>query len=102
MYRECASLVSWPLPRRFGLTRTIRRDLRKFFRTGTQALAQDSSGQSPFNQATMDNTVKTAIDALTEPIGGVKLCAPNGDLPTGPWKVAPYLEHRQFPRGRKE
>lgn len=29
-YAECALLLSWPLPRRQGLRRTVRRDLRKW------------------------------------------------------------------------
>jgi hypothetical protein len=101
MYAECAILVSWPLPRSTVLTRAARRDLRKYLHTcrlhGYQTTGQESTARGK-RAAT---TLNTYMDAVAEPVSGIKLCAPNGDLPTGQGGIAGYLEHRQFPRGRK-
>ncbi len=101
VYRECALLISWPLPRRQGLRRTIRRDLRKWLHTGTH------HGHSVAGHGTPQTInglagVPAYVNDIKEPVAGAFLCAPNGDRPTGPAVAAPYLEHRQFPRGRKE
>lgn len=103
IYRECAVMISAPLPRRFGVFRSLRRDLRKYLHT-CHSHGQDAAGATaPTAAAGSDAQMTTFMGILlTGTTGNFEHCAPNGDQPTGPWVQAPYLEHRQFPRGRKE
>lgn len=102
IYRECAARISWPLPRRFGTFRSIRRDLSKWLHTGVLVFNGDVAGTSPGSGFTQASAQMQYISIAREPVGNVHLCAPNGDRPTGPGNIIGYLEHRQFPRGRKE
>lgn len=102
MYKECAVLFTAPLPRRQGALRTIRRDLRKWYHTCAQTeLTADGSTADP--EPTAGTREANHITFLNGALpNGAVICAPNGDERTGSWTRRPYLEHRQFPRGRKE
>lgn len=101
-YKECAILVKWPLARRAGLRRTIHRSLRKWIHACATVNGIDTSGLNPVGAIAAGTPLANYISEATQPIAGIRLCAPNGDLPTGAAVVHPYLEHRQFPKGRKE
>lgn len=101
-YKECAILVKWPLARRAGLRRTIHRSLRKWIHACANVNNFDLSGLNPVGAIADGTPLDNYIDEITQPLPGIRLVAPNGDLPTGPAVVHPYLEHRQFPKGRKE
>lgn len=102
VYRETALLFRWPLPSRQGLTRTIRRSLRKYIHTASLPTGMGPAGQDPGGTITTGDRFDQYRNIIKEPTAGVLLCAPNGDEPTAPMNISPYLEHRQFPRGRKE
>jgi hypothetical protein len=105
MYKEAACLVKWPLPRKTlplgGLGR--QRSLKKWIHpcsilaftaleaTGEQALT--TTAKAPF---------VTYAAAVRTPTGGSLVSPADGAEPSDTAIVHPYLEHRQFPRGRKE
>lgn len=104
-YKECAVLIKWPLPRMVkalgGLGR--QRSLKKWIHMGgggplsasemTGEVALGSTAKAPF---------LTYAAAVRTP-NGAKLVSPaDGAEPSDTAIVHPWLEHRQFPRGRKE
>lgn len=103
-YGECAFLVKWPLPRKvtdFGSV-SRKRQLLKYLHTFT------SMGESSMVVAGMTQITTTSRTLLTTyatnlaAIPDADLCSQDGSLPSGPPVVHNYIEHRQFPRGRKE
>ena len=108
MYPELAVMVRWSLPSRTtaflssdNAVRRVSRYLRKYLHTCTpHNLAIDAGGSGSTPAATSPLTAYA--NAVRAPLNGVNLCAPNGDQPSGSHRFHPYLEHRQFPRGRKE
>lgn len=102
MYRECAVLFTAPLPRRQGSLRTIRRDLRKWYHT-CAVTELDLSGATSDAAPTAGTAEANHLAFLNGSLPhGAVICAPDGDERTAAWTRRPYLEHRQFPRGRKE
>lgn len=104
MYKECAVLVQWPLPRRVsvggGIGRTRR--LSKWLHTcaGASLNIAEATGESPLTSAQKAPYVTYAAAVRT--VNGHSLVAPDGDVTTAAAEIQPYLEHRQFPPGRKE
>lgn len=96
-------MFSAPLPRRQGVLKTIRRDMRKYFHAGS-AHHLDVNGATPNNTPAAGQPVALYLAALNaaEISPNFTLCAPNGDEKTGNWKCHPYLVTRQFRRGKKE
>ena len=107
-YAETAIMIRWPLPFRTSAfastTNTFRRVshyLRKYLHTCTLHGYEAGGRGAGFTPVAPNPLVAYATGVLT-PVTGVQLCAPNGDVPTAGPTYARYLEHRQFPRGRKE
>lgn len=105
MYRECAVLVQWPLPRGASIVPGALgryRSLKKWLHANTLPGATNGelAGTAALTAATKQpfRDYAAAIEAI--PAGD--LCAPDGAKPNGPAFVQDYMEHRQFPRGRKE
>lgn len=104
VYRECAVLVEWELPRAGLFNLGAKRFLRKWLHTA--CLPGGGVGTAPAVEggAVIPAPVQLAIvDMYADPLrngtfGGGQLVAPNGDRPTGPSNVKDYLEHRQFHR----
>ncbi len=108
IYRECAVMVRWPLQSRisgFPTTnntfRRVSRYLRKYLHTSVSHGYATTGGGAAFSPANPGPLRAYATDVMT-PVAGVELCAPNEDKPVSGPQFAQYLEHRQFPRGRKE
>jgi hypothetical protein len=108
MYKECAIMLRYPLPFRTAVTsdlnnsvKRVSRYLRKYLHTCAAQGYSDPGNGSGYTPP-VPSALQTYATAIVEPLAGVQLCAPNGDTPTGPHKFHPYVEHRQFPRGRKE
>lgn len=104
-YRECAVLVKWPLPRKTkiggGLGR--QRSLKKWIRgvAGTGIGVDQASGVNPLQSAT--TTIFQTYAAAVEGAANSDLVSPDdGATKSDAVRIHPYLEHRQFPRGRKE
>lgn len=104
IYKECAVLVKWPLPRKTNLGGLIigrQRSLKKWlhvcttFHLGTGA---SLAGEAPI----ADTAFLTYGNAVMTPVAGTQLIAPDGTVATANPQVQQFLEHRQFPRGRKE
>lgn len=104
IYKELAVLVKWPLPRKTNLAGLLigrERSLKKWLHVCT---AFHIGG---FGAAVGDTQIsKTAFltygNAVMSPGSGTNLCAPDGTHATANPVVHDFLEHRQFPRGRKE
>lgn len=105
IYRECAILVKWPLPRKdlVGGALGRQRSLKKWVRSCSSAFmtAAALSGASSIPQAAIDHYT-TYGNAVLTPTPVSQLSAPDGAEPNAAVQIHPYLEHRQFPRGRKE
>lgn len=105
VYRECAVLLKWPLPRKVGLLGQLgrQRSLKKWIHTFAagplSAAAANGISQITGGLATPFNTYANSVQ---NPVAGSSLVSPDGTAPNGTPVVHPWLEHRQFPRGRKE
>jgi hypothetical protein len=105
LYRECAFLVKWPMdPTTDIFGRSYHRALKKWLHSCTDlgggAAIQQGNGAIAAPATTILNTYANAVITAVD---GSALVAPGtGDGPTGGHVIHPYLEHRQFPRGRKE
>lgn len=101
MYRECAILCVWPLPRAIRITRAFRRDLRKYVHTNVAHHYELSgSGSLPYG-GRASTALNAYMDKVAAPVAGVAMVAPDGAGVTGPGQTHGWLQHRQFPRGRK-
>lgn len=103
IYRECAFLLKWALPRKvlgggaLGRQRSLKKWIHACADLGASDTARGGSAVLPSIPAL--NTFMSTITTLS----GSPMVAPDGSLPiSGTGVVHPYLEHRQFPRGRKE
>jgi len=108
MYKELAIMLRYPLPFRIAVTtdttnvvKRVSRYLRKYLHTD-QLHGYPATGSGAAVVPLAAGSLTVYSQKILEPIPGVLLCAPNGDVPTGPAKFSGWLEHRQFPRGRKE
>jgi hypothetical protein len=104
IYKECAVLVKWPLPRKSNLAGLLvgrQRSLKKWlhvctaYHTGPGSAA---AGETPINKTAF----LTYGNAVMTPVAGTQLIAPDGTVATANPQVQDFMEHRQFPRGRKE
>lgn len=105
LYRECANMISFDLPRSLLLRR--RRIARKWFHSGSpfpagtasaQQLAAGVAAYPAATQSFINGWWTGTLNGGALPGGGQ--LGSNGDawgVPT----VYPYVEHRQFHRGRK-
>lgn len=108
IYKECAQMVRWKLEPRIALfastsnpARRISPYLRKFLHT-TLAHGYNTSGSGGGNQPPPGGSLVDYARRITAPVAGVKLCNDRGEVPSEGPQFSRYLEHRQFPRGRKE
>lgn len=90
-----------PLPRSYGLTRSVKPYLRKFLHTMSLHGADQTGGNAPA-WGTPPSTLQTYINWLNDPAPGVIIKSPSGIEPIGPWQFRNVVNHRQFRRGRKE
>jgi len=104
LYKECAVLVKWPLPRKTNLAGLLvgrQRSLKKWLHVCT--MFNIGTGASAAGEAPIDKSAFLVYgNAVMTPTGGTQLCAPDGTIATANPQVQDFLEHRQFPRGRKE
>lgn len=103
-YIECAHLVKWPLPRSTAGLSSRQRSLKKYLHSNSLAFGSGPwTGNTIFANPAAGSAGRTYINAVTAPAGlDAQLVSPSGAEPDGPAVLHPYLEHRQFPRGRKE
>jgi hypothetical protein len=108
MYRECVQMVRWPLPARVSLSITgnnlvkrVSRYLRKYLHTGSSH-GYPISGGGAAHVVGAGLPLRTYAEGVVQPRPGAFLCSPEGDQTTAGPTFGKYLEHRQFPRGRKE
>lgn len=104
MYREAALLVKWPLHRKvtdFGSI-SRKRSLKKYLHlcTNNGMTPGQASGSESFDTGE-PGYVREYINYLMN-APNAALCSQDGSKPSGPAVLHPYVEHRQFPRGRKE
>lgn len=103
MYRECALLVKWPLPRAVSATSSRQRSLKKYLHICSSAGGSANDGNTLIGAPAAGSALALYMAAVTDPPNvDADLVSPSGAVPNGPPVVHPYLEHRQFPRGRKE
>lgn len=101
MYREACVLFVWPLERSVPLNR--RRWLRKFMRLANPGVAYTPAqlaGSDPLTGANITDLKNVYGDPVTDLsfLGNFRLCTEQGDVPTGPVEVRPYLYTRQIGR----
>lgn len=102
-YRECALLVKWPLPPSTSSGRARQRSLKKWLHTSNFGSVTQMQGDTAYASTAAIPGLAGYISAITNPIsGGATLTSDSGAEPSGPAVLHPYLEHRQFPRGRKQ
>lgn len=108
MYRECAIMVRFKLAPRVALfpttnnpARRISPYLRKFLHTGALH-GYDAPGNGPGTVPVAGSTLPQYAATIREPRPGIFLCNDAGEKPADAATFSRYLEHRQFPRGRKE
>lgn len=102
MYQECAVLVQWPLPRSVSGGKSRYRALKKWYHTN-HSHGYTLNGRQARGAFEISEPLPAAMVTLTSPgIAGAKLCNDGGETPTQAFQLGQYLEHRQFPRGRKE
>lgn len=103
-YRECAVLVKWPLPRKqFTFSVGRQRSLKKWIHMcGTLALSSANMEGTSQIVGTALTPFATYASAVRVPASGSLLSSPDGTPSTDNAIVHPWVEHRQFPRGRKE
>lgn len=103
LYNELALLVKFPLPRKTlgGGALGRQRSLKKWIHTCSSSGMGTGNveGSSPF---TTISYITTYASAIQVPVTGSQLVSPDGTPPSGAGTLHPWLEHRQFPRGRKE
>lgn len=103
-YRELAFLCKWELPRKVGLLGALgrQRSLKKWLHT-CSSFGIPSAGQAGTGTiGTTPTALATYMSAVSTLLGS-PLVAPDGSLPiSGTGTLHNYVEHRQFPRGRKE
>jgi hypothetical protein len=105
LYRECALRVTFELPRSLILRR--KRTASKWFHLGaipnvtgwSSGMASGATILTPGVQTWFTNLWNT--HNMDDTLAGGGVLAVGGD-PYGPPVVSPYMEHRQFKRGRKE
>lgn len=104
-YIECAVLVKWPLTRKTKLGGGLgrQRSLKKWIRgLGTHGMTSSQIG----GQVALTAAMKQPFQDYSAAILGIAnsdLCSPDdGANPSDAVRIQDYLEHRQFPRGRKE
>lgn len=104
MYRELAFLCKWELPRKVlgGGALGRQRSLKKWLHTcSLLGISAGNDGAATIFPAP-PSVISTYMSAVTT-LNGSPMIAPDGSLPVlGTGALHPYLEHRQFPRGRKE
>jgi hypothetical protein len=104
VYKECAFLVKWPLPRKTGLFGAGKhRSLKKWVHACStlNAGAVGIEGNAPIAAAAI-TLLSNYAAAVSQASDGSQLVAPDGTGTVQGVEIHPYLEHRQFPRGRKE
>lgn len=99
LYREACLLIVWPLPRSQATNR--RRWLRKFLRysgpSGTDSrVAAGAERLDDSQRQSVLDVYANPVTVLSSAVDDLELCAENGDLPTGPPVVRPYLYTRQI------
>lgn len=103
MYRECAVYLRCKMPRKFTLLRSSQPYLKKFLHCCAPVIADQTGAVArTFTTPGLGTPLKAYIDWMDSPGSGLLLTNDAGDLPEGDWEVCQHLEHRQFPRGRKE
>lgn len=103
LYRECAILIKWPLPRKFGLNRSVTRSLKKWLHSCSYlGIMASGDGTAMLSNPGAGSNLETYLQGIQTPVTGAILEGPDGTKPTGGAVLHPYLEHRQFPRGKKE
>jgi hypothetical protein len=105
MYKECAVLVRWPLPRKGSILAGFgrHRSLKKFLHTcGAPSLNTAQQDGSGIISGVPVTALVAYANSVENPTAGAQMVAPDGSVPNAEPNVAPYVEHRQFPRGRKE
>lgn len=104
IYKECAVLVKWPLPRKTNLAGLLigrQRSLKKWLHVCTAfhwGPGTAAAGETPGDKTAF----LTYGNAVMTPVAGTQLVAPDGTVATSNPQVQDFMEHRQFPRGRKE
>jgi hypothetical protein len=101
MYRECAYLIKWPLPRAFGLLRSTQRSLKKWLHSCSNLAGTDTTGNTQLTALSGVSALQTYANTVDTPRPDALLVSPSDVRPNGPPTLHPYLEHHQFPRGRK-
>jgi hypothetical protein len=103
-YKELAILIKFPLPRKnlgggaLGRQRSLKKWIHPCTSSGIGTGPMD--GSQPLSPVPSQYT--TYGSAIQVPVAGSQLVSPDGTLPNAAAVVHPYVEHRQFPRGRKE
>lgn len=104
IYRELAFLCKWELPRKVlgGGALGRQRSLKKWLHTcSSMGISAGSQGEAAIFPVT-PTAIANYMAAVTT-MNGSPMIAPDGSLPVlGTGVLHQYLEHRQFPRGRKE
>lgn len=104
LYRELAYLLKFPLPRKvlaggaLGRQRSLKKWIHPCSSSGMGTGPVD--GSQPITP--VPGFLTTYLSGIQVPVAGSQLCSPDGTLPNAAGQVHQYLEHRQFPRGRKE
>jgi hypothetical protein len=101
MYRECAYLIKWPLPRSTATTRSVARSLKKWLHVCSNLAGTNTDGTATLTPISGVSALQNYVAVAEEPVAGCELVSPSGAVPNGPAVLHPYLEHHQFPRGRK-
>jgi hypothetical protein len=102
-YRECCILVKWPLPRSTASGSSRQRSLKKFLHTCCALSGTVLGGTATLPAiATIPNLAAYITAVTSNATLDFDLVSPSGAVPSGPAVLHPYLEHRQFPRGRKQ
>ena len=106
VYKECAVRIKWPLPRKSGLLGGVGppRALAKWIHPCGSVLLSTATAQGISKmQPTEVNHYAAYAAAVSEAVDGSPLVSPSDGTPNSAAPVVgPYLEHRQFPKGRKE
>lgn len=104
LYRELAVLIKLPMARKVfaGGQLGRQRSLKKWYHPCT-SFHLSSTGIME-GTATIGTVAAytTLMSGIQVPVSGSQLVSPYGDPPNAAGQIHGYLEHRQFPRGRKE
>jgi hypothetical protein len=101
MFAECVIEMRAPLPRSYGLYRSVKPFLRKFLHTNS-AHSADLSGTATPSWVAPPSTLSTYVAFLNNPGSGYTLKSESEAVPNGAWQYRNAVNHRQFRRGRKE